>query len=37
MDAIEMMAKAIPVIKNVEFRHTPRKDLTSLPGSTWEL
>jgi acetylornithine deacetylase len=31
VDAIEMMAKAVPFIKNVKFRHTPRKDLPGLP------
>jgi acetylornithine deacetylase len=31
IDAIEMMSKAVPILKNVKFRHTPRKDLPGLP------
>jgi acetylornithine deacetylase len=31
IDAIEMMSKAVLVLKNVKFRHTPRKDLPGLP------
>ena len=31
MDAIEKMCKAVPVIKEVQFRHTPRPDLPGLP------
>jgi acetylornithine deacetylase len=31
IDAIEMMAKAVPVLKGVQFRHTPREDLPGLP------
>ena len=31
VDAIEKMCKAVPVIKGVQFRHTPRPDLPGLP------
>ena len=31
VDAIEMMSKAVPVLKGVQFRHTPREDLPGLP------
>ena len=31
VDAIEKMCKAIPVLKGVEFTHTPRADLPALP------
>ena len=31
VDAIEKMCKAVPVIKGVQFRHTPRTDLPGLP------
>ena len=31
VDAIEKMCKAVPVIKEVQFRHTPRPDLPGLP------
>jgi acetylornithine deacetylase len=31
VDAIEKMCKVIPVLKNVQFTHTPRADLPGLP------
>lgn len=31
VDAIEMMSKAIPVLKNLQFRHSPREDLPGMP------
>ena len=31
VDAIEMMSKAVPVLKGVQFSHTPREDLPGLP------
>ncbi len=31
VDAIDMMIKAIPAIKNVQFAHTPRADLPDMP------
>ena len=31
VDAIEKMCKAIPVLKSVQFTHTPRADLPGLP------
>ena len=31
VDAIEMMSKAVPILKNVQFKHTPREDLPGLP------
>lgn len=31
VDAIEMMSKVVPVLKNLRFRHTPREDLPGMP------